>query len=119
MDDLIQFKMTSKSMLRSAAKCEKNAELQKAKLLKAMKENNAEGARIYGENVIREKRQAMNFLRFSSRVDAVASRLEVAVRMQEVNKAMGQTVHSMASVLNNMQADQVADTMEQFEKVRY
>jgi hypothetical protein len=43
-----------------------------------------EGARIYGQNVIREKNQALNFLRLSSRVDAVAARLETAIRMQQV-----------------------------------
>jgi charged multivesicular body protein 1 len=41
-----------------------------------------EGARIYAQNVIREKNQALNFLRLGSRVDAVAARLETAIRMQ-------------------------------------
>jgi charged multivesicular body protein 1 len=41
-----------------------------------------EGARIYGQNVIREKNQSLNFLRLGSRVDAVAARLETAIRMQ-------------------------------------
>ena len=44
-----------------------------------------EGAKIYAQNVIREKNQALNFLRLSSRIDAVASRLETAIRMQDVN----------------------------------
>lgn len=43
-----------------------------------------EGARIYGQNVIREKNQALNFLRLSSRIDAVSARLETAIRMQQV-----------------------------------
>ena len=119
MDDLIQFRMTSKSMQRSAKKCEKNQEIQKAKLKKAIEQKNMEGARIYAQNVIREKNQALNFLRFSSRIDAVASRLETSIRIQEVNKAMGQTVKGMASVLANMKVDQVADTMEEFEKVKF
>jgi division protein CdvB (Snf7/Vps24/ESCRT-III family) len=41
-----------------------------------------EGARIYAQNVIREKNQSLNFLRLGSRVDAVAARLETAIRMQ-------------------------------------
>lgn len=62
-----------------------------------------EGARIYAQvwhsyfgftksililkieqNVIREKNQSLNFLKLGSRIDAVASRLETAIRMQEV-----------------------------------
>ena len=116
MDDLIQFRMTSKQMMRSSKKCEKKQEVEKAKLKKAIEQNNKEGARIYAQNVIREKNQALNFLRFASRIDAVASRLETSVRITEVNKAMGQTVNSMASCLKNMQPDQVANTMEDFEK---
>ena len=105
MDDLIQFRMTSKSMQRSAKKCEKNQEIQKNKLKKAIEQKNMEGARIYAQNVIREKNQALNFLRLSSRIDALVSRLETSIRMQEVNKAMGRTVKGMASVLANMHVD--------------
>jgi hypothetical protein len=41
-----------------------------------------EGARIYAQNAIREKNSSLNFLRLGSRVDAVAARLESAIRMQ-------------------------------------
>ena len=55
MDDLVNFKMTSKQMNASARKCEKNQATQKAKLKKAIEQKNIEGARIYAQNVIREK----------------------------------------------------------------
>ena len=85
-DDLITFKLTSKQFIRDSKKCEKNQAVQKEKLVKAIKDGNMEGARIYGQNVIREKNQALNFLRMASRIDAVASRLETAIRMQDVSK---------------------------------
>lgn len=91
-DDLITFKLTSKQMARSAKKCDKNKEIQTEKLKKAIKDGNMEGAKIYAQNVIREKNQSLNFLRLGSRIDAVASRLETAIRMQQVNKAMVMTV---------------------------
>jgi charged multivesicular body protein 1 len=59
-------------------------------------------ARIYAENAIREKTQALNFIRMSSRVDAVAARLETAIRMQQVSAAMGQTVKGMSNVMKSM-----------------
>jgi hypothetical protein len=43
-----------------------------------------EGARIYAQNAIREKNSSLNFLRLGSRVDAVAARLESAIRMQVI-----------------------------------
>ena len=115
-DDLIQFRLTSKQMARSAKKCDKNMATQKAKCIKAMKEGNAEGARIYAQNVIREKNQSLNFLRLGSRIDAVASRLETAIRMQDVNKAMIMTVKGMSNAMKSMEVEQIAQTMADFEK---
>lgn len=37
------------------------------------------------QNAIREKNQALNYLRLSSRIDAVAARLESAIRMKQVS----------------------------------
>jgi charged multivesicular body protein 1 len=97
-------------------RCDKNMALQKEKLKKAIAQGNMEGARIYGQNVIREKNQSLNFLRLGSRIDAVASRLETAIRMQQINGAMIQTVQGMSNAMKNMQVEQIADTMQNFEK---
>uniref|UniRef100_A0A7S3HAK8 Uncharacterized protein n=1 Tax=Spumella elongata TaxID=89044 RepID=A0A7S3HAK8_9STRA len=115
-DDLIQFRLTSKQMARSAKKCDKNMETQKNKLKKAIEQGNMEGARIYAQNVIREKNQSLNFLRLGSRIDAVASRLETAIRMQDVNKAMVMTVKGMSNAMKSMEVEQIAKTMQDFEK---
>jgi charged multivesicular body protein 1 len=115
-DDLITFKLTSKQFARSAKKCDKNMETQKQKLKKAMEQGNMEGARIYAQNVIREKNQSLNFLRLGSRIDAVASRLETAIRMQQINQAMSQTVKGMSNAMKSMKVEQIASTMEEFEK---
>lgn len=54
-----------------------------------------EGARIYAENAIRDKNQALNYLRLAGRVDAVAARVETAVRMQQITKSMSNVVEGM------------------------
>eukprot|EP00599_Poterioochromonas_sp_BG-1_P009413 CAMPEP_0173152740 /NCGR_PEP_ID=MMETSP1105-20130129/12426_1 /TAXON_ID=2985 /ORGANISM="Ochromonas sp., Strain BG-1" /LENGTH=169 /DNA_ID=CAMNT_0014068505 /DNA_START=293 /DNA_END=802 /DNA_ORIENTATION=- len=89
---------------------------QTEKLKKAIKDGNMEGAKIYAQNVIREKNQSLNFLRLGSRIDAVASRLETAIRMQDVNKAMAQTVKGMSNAMKSMEVEQIAKTMEEFER---
>ncbi len=43
-----------------------------------------EGAKIYAENVIRNKNQALNFRRMASRVDAVSQRVQTAVATKKV-----------------------------------
>jgi hypothetical protein len=43
-----------------------------------------EGARLHAANAIRKKNESLNLLRLSSRIDAVASRVQTAVTMQQV-----------------------------------
>lgn len=115
-DDLITFRLTSKQMARSAKKCDKNMATQKEKLKKAIEQGNMDGAKIYAQNVIREKNQSLNFLRLGSRIDAVSSRLETAIRMQQVSVAMKSTVQGMSNAMKSMEVTQIAQTMEDFER---
>jgi charged multivesicular body protein 1 len=47
-----------------------------------------EGAKIYAENVIRNKNQALNFRRMASRVDGVSQRVQTAVTTKKVTQSM-------------------------------
>lgn len=47
-----------------------------------------EGARLHAANAIRKKNESLNLLRLSSRIDAVASRVQTAVTMQQVRRCM-------------------------------
>jgi len=115
-DELINLKMTSKSMARSATKCTKNEKAAIAKLKKAIQQGNTEGARIYGQDAIREKNQALNCLRMASRIDAVSSRLDTAIRMNQVTSSMSGVVKGMSKGLAAMNVDKISKTMDTFEK---
>ena len=69
------------------------------------------GARIHAQNAIRNKTNAQNYLRLSSRVDAVASRLESAMKMQQVTKSMGSVVKGMDKVLASMNVDGISKVL--------
>jgi len=115
-DDLINFKMTSKQMGRSSAKCNKKEAQMKNKLKKAIADGNMDVAREYAQNAIREKNSALQFLRLQSRIDSVASRLEQAIRMQTVSSIMKSQVSGMQNALKSMEADKISKVMEQFEQ---
>jgi charged multivesicular body protein 1 len=59
------------------------------------------------QNSIREKGQALNYLRLSSRMDAVAARVETAVRMNTLSATMTGVVKSMDGVLGAMEPEKV------------
>lgn len=115
-DELINLRMTSKQMQSASKKSAKKQKEHLSKVKKAITQGNTEGARIYAQNAIREKTQAQNYLRLSSRIDAVAARLETAIRTQQISKAMSGIVKGMDSALKSMDVEKISATMSKFEE---
>lgn len=116
MDQIFNLKFTSKQMVRSSKKSESeyNAELGKVKV--AIQKGNLEGARIHSQNAIRKKNEGLNYLRLSSRLDAVASNLETQSKMQGVSRSMAGIVKALDRSLKENNLEKAATTMDQFEK---
>lgn len=158
-DNLIDLRIVSKQMARSAKKCESNEKAALGKLKKvpkqeykisyernrfvlpicfayspvnlsfvtllcldyfnfiqAIQQGNSEGARIYGQDAIREKNQALNHIRMASRLDACCSRIETAVRMNQVTGSMKGVVKGMDKSLQSMDIDKLSALMDKFEQ---
>eukprot|EP00887_Chlorella_sp_A99_P003876 scaffold11.g3876.t1 len=96
---------TSKELVRASRKCEKEEKAEKLKVKKAIEKGNMEGAKIYAQNAIRKKSEALNYLKLASRLDAVV-----------INKNMAGIVKSLAAALKANNLEKVAQTMDQFEK---
>ena len=94
-NQLFNIKFTAKQIHRMSKKSDKQHEQEKLKVKKAIEKGDAESARIHAENAIRIKNTGNNYLRMASRLEAVASRLESAVKMQQVSKQMGSVVKGM------------------------
>lgn len=116
MNQIMELKFTAKSLQRQARKCEKDEKAEKLKVKKAIEKGNMDGARIYAENAIRKRSEQMNYLRLSSRLDAVASRLDTQAKMQTIGKSMSTIVKSLESSLNTGNLQKMSETMDQFEK---
>eukprot|EP01088_Endostelium_zonatum_P021974 TRINITY_DN903_c1_g1_i1.p1 TRINITY_DN903_c1_g1~~TRINITY_DN903_c1_g1_i1.p1 ORF type:complete len:209 (+),score=58.79 TRINITY_DN903_c1_g1_i1:34-627(+) len=113
---LFQLKFTSKQMQRQSKRCEKSEKMNKNKLKQAIEKGNMDGAKIYAENSIREKNQALNYLRLSSRIDAVAARVETAVRMRTITRSMTLIVNNLERASQTMNLEQITIIMDKFEK---
>ena len=55
-------------------------------------------ARIHAETAIRKKTESANYLRMSSRMDSVASRIQSAMMMKQTAKQMGVVTKGMDQV---------------------
>ena len=80
-------------------------------ILEALQQGNNEGARIYAANAIRKKTESLNLLRLSSRIDAVASRVETAVTMRQVTGNMSSVVKGMDKAMESMNLERVSRTV--------
>jgi len=103
-------------MERAAKKSEKQIDVEKKKVKLALQKGNIEGARIYSQNAIRKKNEALNYLRLSARLDGVAARVDTAIKMNQVTSAMGSVVKGMDKVLGSMDVDKIAQIMDKFEQ---
>eukprot|EP01080_Neovahlkampfia_damariscottae_P006979 gene6979-11145_t len=115
-NSVFQLKFTAKQFERDSKKALKEEKVQKKKVKQAIEKGNMDGARIYAQNAIRKKNESQNYLRLSSRLEAVAARMDTAVKMNKVTKTMGRVVGSMDQVLNTMSVEKISSTMDKFEQ---
>ncbi|KAI1294725.1 Charged multivesicular body protein 1b [Halotydeus destructor] len=113
---LFNLKFASKELERNSKKSEKEEKQEKLKCKKAIQKGNIEGAKIHAENAIRQKNQALNYLRMSARVDAVASRVQTAVTTKRVTSSMTSVVKAMDVAMKSMSLEKISTVMDKFEK---
>jgi len=114
-ESLFQLKFTAKQLQKQSRKAAKDETAEKAKLKKALQQDNVDGARIYAANAIRKHNESLNLLRLSSRIDAVSSRVETAVTMRSVTSSMTGVVRGMDRAMESMNLDRIAMVMDKFE----
>jgi len=115
-DTLFQLRFSAKQLNRLALKAEKDQKSEQAKVKKALTQGNIEGARIYAENAIRKKNEGLNYLRFSSKVDAVSSRVQTALTMKQVSRSMEGVVKALDKAINSMDLEKISQVMDKFEQ---
>jgi charged multivesicular body protein 1 len=81
-----------------------------------LEKGDKESARVYASNAIREKNQALNYLRLASRIDGVASRLQSAIDQQNVAKLMGKVSRDLDVAMKSMNPAMITATMDAFER---
>lgn len=113
---LFQLKFTAKQLSRQASKADKDEKKEKNKVKKAMLQGNNDIAQLYAENAIRKSTEKVNLLRLSSRLDAVASRVQTAITMRTVSGSMTGVIKGMDKALQSMNLERISMVMEKFEQ---
>ncbi|KAI3422597.1 Charged multivesicular body protein 1b [Globodera pallida] len=113
---LFNLRFAAKELSRNAKKCDKQEKEEKVKLTNALKKGNREVAQVHAENSIRKKNEALNYLRMSARIDAVAARVQTAATQKRVTTSMQGVVKAMESAMKSMNLEKVQNLMDRFEK---
>lgn len=61
-----------------------------------------ENAKIFAENVIRNRKEALNLKRFGVKMGALAAKLESAYRTQQISETIQKTVPMLNKCLKKM-----------------
>jgi charged multivesicular body protein 1 len=115
-DELFNLKFASKQLQKDSKKAEKAVNTEKEKVKKAMMAGNNDIAKVHASNAIMHKNSAINYLKMSSRIDAVAGKLGSAIKMQKVTGTMANITKTMGKVLKTMKLEDIEQTMEKFEQ---
>ena len=114
-DTLFNMRLSSKQMVKESQRAAKEERAEKEKAKKCLEKGLVDTARIHAENAIRKKNDSLNFLRFSSKLDAVASKIQTATRTEQMTREFGRMLPQLDNVLRHMNVENVSQTMGQFE----
>ena len=82
-----------------------------------MDKGDMESAKIIAGESIRYSKEATNLHRMSGKMSAVSSKLDSAVRHQQVSQQIANAVPSMKNALKTLEKSGIAKNMDLFEKV--
>lgn len=113
---MFTMRFAAKQMSRTSKKCEKEETAERAKVKKAIEKGNPEMARIHATVAIRKKNEALNCLRMSARLDAVASQLRSASMAGSMSNTMSAVVKGLEKAVATENIEQISTVMDQFER---
>jgi len=115
-EEVFNMRFASKQLARESKRAMKEHKKQLKKVKKAMEEGNHDVARVYAANAIGFRNQALNYLKLSARLDAVAARIKAAKNVKMLEEMMPKVVKSMSVAVKSVKTEDIAKVMDQFEK---
>ena len=116
-DIAMDLQMTAKQLEKQSVKLESQEKAERKKILDALNKNQMENAKVFAENVIRQRKEAINLRRFGVKMGALASKISSAARTQDMATQISQTVPLLQSCMKKMDALGVNGSIADFEKV--
>eukprot|EP01006_Ploeotia_vitrea_P004660 TRINITY_DN115114_c0_g1_i1.p2 TRINITY_DN115114_c0_g1~~TRINITY_DN115114_c0_g1_i1.p2 ORF type:complete len:202 (+),score=115.91 TRINITY_DN115114_c0_g1_i1:62-667(+) len=115
-DEIFNLKFAAKRLKKQSARCKKAEKAELNKVKKSIEQGHRDIARVHAENAIRQKNEALNLLRLSSRMEAIVQRLQSAEAAKQINKSMISVSKVMQKAVEAMNVEKISKSMDQFEQ---
>lgn len=116
-ETIFEFKMQSKELSKQAKKSERERDAMYLKVKQAINENKPEAAKLYAQDAIRKRNEAVKYEMLSYKLEAVHSKLKAAYQTTKLNENMTKMISSMSNALGAMDLNKISENMMQFEQI--
>ncbi|KAL8425490.1 hypothetical protein Efla_002611 [Eimeria flavescens] len=108
---VLDLRIKARELKRQSDRCYREGLQERERIRRALLKHNEEGARIFAQNYIRKQNEALNCLHMSSKLEAVASRLDGAHRSHQDVRSDSVSSLLDASTSSAMPAQQVDNVL--------
>lgn len=116
LDDVIfNLKFTKKGIHRDIKKCESQIKIEMDNVKNDIKNNDIIAAQIHSENTIRQKTQRINYMKFSSKIDAIVCKLELAVQNGKLTDNIINITTGLESINNDFSYKNIVNILGKYD----
>jgi len=114
-DIIFRLKFTKKGLQRDIKKSETKMTSEINNVKNDIIKGDTMAAQIHSENAIRHKNQRINYMQFSSKIDALVCRLELAVQNGKLTDNIVDIAYGLESIYNDFSYKNIVDILGQFD----
>ncbi len=110
-ETIFEFKMQAKQLAKESKKADREKEVMIEKVKNAFSNNKPEAAKLYAQDAIRKRNEAIKYEQLSYKLEAVHSKLKSAYQAQKLNDNINGMVTQMAGAVKTMDLEKISENM--------
>lgn len=114
---ILDLRIKARELKRQSDRCYRESLQERDKIRRALLRQNQEGARIFAQNYVRKKQEGLNSLHMSSKLEAVASRLDGAHRSHQLTTKIHSVASGLSGALRKLDSSSSLREIELFSKL--
>ncbi|CDJ38889.1 Charged multivesicular body protein 1b/chromatin modifying protein 1B, related [Eimeria tenella] len=114
---ILDLRIKARELKRQSDRCYRESLQEREKIRRALLRQNQEGARIFAQNYVRKKQEGLNSLHMSSKLEAVASRLDGAHRSHQLTTRIHSVASGLSGALRKLDSSSSLREIELFSKL--